>query len=511
MRTPISIMARPAPPQGIGGSLPGPGAVRAATVGERAPPAGLVRFRRRRQRGIALLMVLGALTILAVMLTEFQDDTSAEFGSALSARDALKAEYAAMSAVNLSRLFIASEPTIRRSLAPLFMMMRRPPPQIPVWEFADQVLGAFNDASGNESFQALASVKLAEGKNLGLPEAGFDVVVIDEDSKINLNAAWRDPMTQMRLSAELLGLMNGEQFSPLFESRDAEGHYSDRQTICGAIIDWVDPNQDLFACDMQPTGAQSAAPEDAFYERLNPSYRRKNAPFDSLEELRLVRGVGDDFWSTFVETDHNDPSKRNVTVWGQGKINVNTANAMTILAIICGGTRPPATVCTNPAEALNFMSLVTLIRNMTRGVPLFSSPKGFIDTLAQQSDVGQMLRALGLQPIQFFSPAETMKSIATESKVFSIIATGRVKAGKRETRVRIHTVVDFRGAPAPPQIDPLMLEQLGQPGMADVPPGAGAGAAGAGAVNLPDGATEAALLGTLRPDPGGRVIYYRVD
>src|SRR6478752_5364607 len=73
------------------------------------------RRRRRAQRGVALIMVLGTLTILTVMLTEFQDETSAEVGSAMSARDGVRAEYAAKSAVNLTRLLLASEPTIRSS------------------------------------------------------------------------------------------------------------------------------------------------------------------------------------------------------------------------------------------------------------------------------------------------------------------------------------------------------------------------------------------------------------
>jgi general secretion pathway protein K len=477
----------------------------AVSTGPHAPASqALVRHRRRRgRRGIALVMVLGALTILTVMLTEFQDETSAEFGSALSARDAMKAEYAAQSAVNLSRLFIATEPTIRKALAPLFMMMRRPPPQIPVWEFADQVLGAFNDSAGQDGFKGLSGVNLEEGKNLGLPDAGFDVVIIDEDSKINLNSAWRDPLTQQRLSFEILGLLQSSQFDPLFENRDPDGQYSDRQTICGAIIDWVDSNQDKTGCAEEPTAPTTAAPEDNFYQLLDSPYERKNAPFDSLEELRRVRGVGDDFWATFVETDDDTPGKRNFTVWGQGQINVNTANAQTLAAIICGGTRPPAKLCTDPSELLNFMSLVTLIRTMTAGAPLFSSPKGFIDTLKQKSDVGQMLAALGLEPITFFSEAEAMKAITTESKVFSVIATGRVKSGKRETRVRVHAVVDFRGAPAPPQASPEMLAELSNLGLANVPAPPGQ--------QLPTGATDTALLATLRPDPGGHIIYYRVD
>src|SRR5215216_7805754 len=133
-----------------------------ARAGERAR-----RLRaRRRRRGVALILVLSSLTILTVMLSEIQDESASELGSALTARDALVAEYAARSALNLSRLLIASEPTIRKTLAPLFLMMKSAPPQIPVWEFTDRVMGAFNDAEGAAAFQALGGFDLTQGKNL---------------------------------------------------------------------------------------------------------------------------------------------------------------------------------------------------------------------------------------------------------------------------------------------------------------------------------------------------------
>ena len=44
----------------------------------------------------------------------------------------------------------------------------------------------------------------------------------------------------------------------------------------------------------------------------------KNAPYDSLEELHMVRGVSDDFWRTIVDPEPNNPRKRHLTVWGQG-------------------------------------------------------------------------------------------------------------------------------------------------------------------------------------------------
>jgi general secretion pathway protein K len=404
---------------------------------------------RRTRRGVALILVLSSLTILTVMLSEIQDESAAELGSALSARDAVVAEYAARSAVNLSRLLIAAEPTIRKTLAPMFLMMKSAPPQIPVWEFSDRVMGAFNDAEGAEAFKALGSFDLTQGKNLGLTGAGFELRVIDEDSKLNLNEPARGgAFGQSRLAAQLIGLMGGAQNDALFEGRDADGQFSDRQAICSSVVDWADPDQDTYVCDPNNPTAQTAAAEDSFYDLLKRPYQRKNAAFDSLDELHRLRGFSDDFWATFIEPDPDKPEKRTVTVWGQGTINVNTANPQTLLAFICANA-PMARTCTDPAEAQKFLMMVTMLRGAMAGVPLFSSPKMFINALSNKGPFGEMFKAVGMEPVPWLSEDQATKMISVESKLFSVYATGVVKSGKRETRVRIHAVVDFRNAPPP--------------------------------------------------------------
>lgn len=487
------------------------------------------RRSRREQRGVALIMVLGAITVLTIMLTEFQDETGSELSSAVQERDSLKAEYAAKSAVNLSRLLLAAEPTIRKAVAPLFLLMRRGPPQIPVWEFADQVLGAFNDADGAAAFKGLAGVDISEGKNLGLDGAGFLVRVIDEDSKINVNGASRgDAISQARVGAQLLGLMTGTQYDPLFQNRDRDDQFSDRVAICSAVVDWADPDQEGYGCDPHSGMANTAGAEDSFYSLLKPQYQRKNAAYDSLEELRLVRGVGDDFWTTFIEPDPDKPDKRVVTVWGQGAINVNTANPQTLLAMICAFAVPGTALCVDPLEMMKFLSIMNVVKTFTQGAPLFSSAKGFINALKGQGMFGSVFAMMDVKPIQLLSDAEFAKSISTESKVFSIYATGVVKSGKRETRRRIHAVVDFRNAP-PPGMSPLGA--LG--GLADLAGGGGLGAGGAlgvlGGVAGPAGASRVqstaqqpvldandlslgdGISAVLKPSAGGNVLYYRVE
>jgi general secretion pathway protein K len=437
---------------------------------------------------MALIMVLAALTVLTVMLTEVQDESSAELGSALTARDALIAEYAGRSGVNLSRLLIAAEPTIRNGIT---FILGPQAPQVPVWEFADRVLGAFNDSSGAEAFLALAGVDPKLGKNLGFEGGGFEVKIIDEDSKINVNVPARgDAFSQTRLAAQLVGLIGPPQYDALFQSRDADGQFSDRQAICAAIIDWTDPDQDQNVCDPTSETAQQAGAEDSFYDMLKKPYPRKNAAFDSLEELRRVRGMGEDFWATFVEPDPDQPDKRTLTVWGQGQLNVNTANPQTVLAFVCAAA-PSARVCHDANEAGKLLMALTLLRGATFGAPVFRSPKQFVDALEHKGMFGPILKALDMEPVTVLSRDVTMKAATTESKVFSIYATGYVRAGKRETRVRVHAVVDFRGAPPPGMQQP--------PGTAGV---GGAAAAASAATGIP---------GALQPSTAGNIVYYRID
>jgi general secretion pathway protein K len=481
---------------------------------QEAPRDGPRSNRRRssRRRGVALILVLGALTVLTVMLTEFQGETSAELGSALAERDAVKAEYAARSAVNLSRLLLAAEPTIRKGIPPiLLVLMGGKAPQIPVWHYASEVLGAFNDDAGQEAFASLSGLDLGQGRNLGMQGASFAVEIVDEDSKINVNVSARGQVfANMQLAGQLMTIMAGPQYDPLFENRDADGQFSDREAICSAIVDWADPDQDTFACGQSATRAQESAAEDSFYEMLSPPYSRKNAAFDSLEELHLVRGISDDFWATFIEPDPDDPGSRLVTVWGQGKINVNTAPPAALLNAACNQRYAyPRGFCDplNLEQQGLFLMLMKMLRDFTPGIPMFGSRKVFVRTIQGKNPLlAPIMEAFGLEPGGLKSEDEAAKAITTESKVFSIYATGVVKSGKRETRVRIHTVVDFRGAPAPGVArDPLeMMDAVGAMRTASptLTPASEQAA---------DTADAEGIVGALQKSPGGEIIYFRMD
>ncbi len=463
---------------------------------------------KRRQRGAALIMVLGSLTILAVMLSEFQDEMSTEFASAMSDRDALKAEYAARSAINLSRLLIAAEPTVRQAGGFLLAALGGggKPPQIPVWEFSGQILGAFNDAEGAEQFRSLANVDISHGEGLGLEGAGFQVRIVDEDSKISLNNAGRSSFGARDVGRQLMGLIGGPQYDPLFERGGASGDHSTRFDVCSAIIDWVDANQDLESCE--GTGqAQTAPAEDSFYRNLPDPYLRKNAAFDSMEELRLVRGVDDDFWSTFIEPDPDDPGQRPVSVWSQGKININTTSPRTLLSYVCAWAVPDTPLCNDMTGELplSFLTTMTLARSMFSGIPVFRSPKQLREALQGAGPMAGFLETAGIPKIQFLSASGFESGLALESNVFSIHAEGYVRQGKRETRVRIMAVVDYRKAPT-------VADLVAKAADGGNPQGTPPPAPGAEPTDSADSAEAAVgISGALVPSTAGRVVYFRVN
>lgn len=467
------------------------------------------RTRNANRRGVALLMVLGAITVLTVFLTELQQETSATFAAALADRDAMQAEYLAKSAINLSRLLIASEPQIRTSI-PLPIPFK----QLPVWEFSDVALGPFNDETGMSAFAGMLSVDSSTGKGLGLKNGRFEVKIVDEDSKININRA--APITDIDLDRQLISLMQSPQNAPLFEGRDLDDQFSDMNTICGAITDWADQDENLSTCYVGSQAQGASGSEDNFYQTIGLDYRRKNAAYDSIEELRLVRGMGDDFWGTFVDPNPDDPKARVLTVWGQKAINVNSANPQILLSAACsicaGGTGGGAgnaaqglALCIDPLVQAQFLSLLGLLR--TFPIPIFTKNSDFPNLLKTGNIGGPMGAMLGpmLAPLmaQAGLPcslnAGANKQFTVTSRVFSIYADGIIPGRKRTTRVRIHAVVDTRASNPLTGAGPNQTSSGG---------GGTGGSGGSGQTQDPTAVDPIALLNST---PMGRVVYYRIE
>ncbi len=146
-------------------------------------------------------------------------------------------------------------------------------------------------------------------------------------------------IAHVRLGKELMSLMaDAVQYDPPLFAEGLDGQLQrDRLSTCSALIDWADPDEQLYSCDVTNAPSSNAV-EDSWYQLLQKPYRRKNAPYDSLEELHMVRGISDDFWAAFGDPDPTNPKKRGLTVWGQGTVNVNSANhRLTLYAVVRSG------------------------------------------------------------------------------------------------------------------------------------------------------------------------------
>ena len=120
--------------------------------------------------------------------------------------------------------------------------------------------------------------------------------VIDEERKVNINKA--DGAVLTRLFMLVLGAD---------EDRARE--------LAASVIDWRDSDDELSS----PIGSA----ESPYYRSLSYPYDAKNSEFEVPDELLLVRGF---------DRDILEKIKDYITVYGSGRINVNTASKEALIA-----------------------------------------------------------------------------------------------------------------------------------------------------------------------------------
>jgi type II secretory pathway component PulK len=226
----------------------------------------------------------------------------------------------------------------------------------------------------------------------------FVAEVIDEDSKININAFKNRSATQNiqenATAKALYGIMSGQENDQWFYDRNI-----DRWEIIANLADWVDT--DSTRCTA--TGGF----EDDLYNRYVPPYLSKNAPFDSKEEIRLVDG-----WEGEVYERYKDE----LTVWGSGKVNVNTASNEVLAGLIKSYVTPI------PGDDVVERVLVDL--SEYKLIVAFKKEQEFLDWLKNE----------GLEVSSDLSSA-----ITTSSSVFQVSSQGIVG----DTTVTITAIMDY--------------------------------------------------------------------
>jgi general secretion pathway protein K len=125
--------------------------------------------------------------------------------------------------------------------------------------------------------------------------------LMDEQSKININTASEDTISNLLLYFDV------EEDLAL--------------SIAGSIIDWRDADSEIASSER---GLLYGA-EEEYYQSLAQPYSCKNAPFDNIYELLLVKNITPDILSSI---------KPYITVYGNGMVNINTASEPVLSALM---------------------------------------------------------------------------------------------------------------------------------------------------------------------------------
>lgn len=411
---------------------------------------------------MALLLSIITIAILGIMVADLAETSSTGFTVAIAQRDALRAEYEARSGLALTRLVVAQGPALARLLGPLYTAMHSSPPSVmPVWNIAPVLLRPF---CGYETMErnAGSAFDMQSAKGLDGMPGTCDIVAVAENSKINVS----DPLhtnddgarrsVMMQLFAATGGFASPGPYDAFFQRSDSEGVMNTRLDTISSIVDWWDPDQERTGFDPGNNSVTSSGSEDDPYSRYRDRYHIKNAPFDSIEELRLVRGVTDDFWATFIDPDPDDMHRRMVTVYGSGGVNPNEADPVVIINRLCSFI-PENAFCTaeGAAERLKFITLVRIARSQLP-LPAFGTPSDFLDFMKGSGRLRTFLSSLSaligdIVPAPLTIPAakepEILGAFITAARILSIESIGVVG----RTRVRIRAVVNFDPAWRGPQ------------------------------------------------------------
>jgi hypothetical protein len=263
---------------------------------------------------VALISALVALVVLGTAAADFAYNTQVDLASAVNARDDLRAHYLSRSGVNLSRLLLRVQ---QRLIDPNAKMLGGMDLQIA--DYAPLLVSAFNSKEGAEALGSLLGVEGGGIKGLGIDMGSFDLSMESLDGKLNLNCGGGPSSTGpsgMRFAAALASLILPPRYNRLFEQQDEKGQYADRLEVMRAIIDWADTDTAMFG---------TSAAEDYRYNTGKDPYEIKNSYYDTVEEVRLVKGVGDDFMAAFG---------RSFTVYGDCKVNLNLASVPLLTALV---------------------------------------------------------------------------------------------------------------------------------------------------------------------------------
>lgn len=201
---------------------------------------------RDREKGQALIIVLLIVAVLSAVVVEFAYTTRVNIDITTTMRDSLQARRIAIAALEIEKSILLTD--LNTSATADYAVVGKFNKNVQLW-------------SQISNFPLPVTIK---GLNVGIMRG----MISDEAGKFDINALiGSDTLTA---NQTLDGICRR-----LFEELKLD------PSVVDAVEDWIDS-------DELP---RSNGAESDYYESLDPPYRAKDAPLDSITELKMVKGI----------------------------------------------------------------------------------------------------------------------------------------------------------------------------------------------------------------------------
>ena len=245
--------------------------------------------KKENERGIVLIIVLIVIAILTIVVADFTFSTHVDLEISNNTLNDIKAQYIAKSGISVVSSVMKSNNL--EDLGDISSVAGD---------------GEVEVGSGEESLWSLNVPAFAVGDGV------VTMTVEDERSKINLNSLINQ--TTNKVDFQVLAAL-----TELFRYLEVDAGKSELFTA--SLINWLDRSIKGAQNDQDPRGAQGN-----FYNTLENPYTIKDGPMDSLEEIRMIEGMDEDFYNKIVNY---------VTVYPVNKqVNFSTASKPVMIAIL---------------------------------------------------------------------------------------------------------------------------------------------------------------------------------
>ncbi len=242
------------------------------------------------KRGIALIMAIMIISIMMLFSTDLILTSQVNMTLATTKRDALKQEYLAKSGFNIALILLSADFAID------LVMAGTVDPKAGLNDGLGDMWSAMNGLPiGGETAEMMMGFQEEFGLNavldsgvmdqLKLFEGSFQLNVTDEQGKINVNDCFNSRCQEGLLMLE--AMFNCPAEKQFLDQKKLNG-----RELAYRIKDYIDK-------DARADEASGFNDEDEPFAKRIPKQAAKNAPIDSVDELRMIEGWDEEVHAVF--------------------------------------------------------------------------------------------------------------------------------------------------------------------------------------------------------------------